>query len=208
MEGNRQRLLSAVVAGLALLAAACGGADDPVQNGTGMVRISLASGNTSALTTGGDVAAMRDDRGRTISAAMVTFSSVLARNLDGQLVTISSALPVDVDLIAVLEGRTVELPAGTLPPGDYDQLVVVMTKVALTLSDGTLVTIEPPGGGWTAIVPTAPFTIVEGGVTTIELQLRRDAFELLEGRFAFDPEFDCDRGARHDDDDDDEDDDD
>lgn len=203
MSGNDRSLLVAFVGGLALLAAACSGADGVVNKDTGMLRISLASGNTAALTTGGDGAACRDDSGRTISAAAVTFSSVLARNLDGQLIAVSSELPVDVDLMAVLTGRTVELPAGTLPPGEYDQLVVVMTKVALTLSDGTVVTIEPPGGGWTAIVPTAPFAVVEGGVTTIELRLRSDSFRFRDGRFAFDPGFDCDRGGRDDDEDDD-----
>jgi hypothetical protein len=123
----------------------------------------------------------------------VTFSSILARNLDGQLVPIASALPVSVDLMTILAGGQVELPAGTLPPGDYDQLVVVMTKVDLTLSDGTIVSITPPGGGWTAIVPTAPFTVVEGGTTSLQLQLRGDLFHVLDGAFEFDPEFDCRR---------------
>lgn len=195
--GRRSRV--ALVGGILLLAASCGGADGVVSQGTGTVRISLSSGNTAAMTTGGPVSACRDDQGRTIAAASVTLASVLARNLDGQLVTVSSALPVDVDLIQVLEGRSVQLPAGTLPPGDYDQLVIVMTKVTLTLSDGTIVTVEPPGGGWTAIVPTAPFSVVEGAVTTIELVLRGDPFQWLAGKFEFDPEF----GDRHDDDEDD-----
>lgn len=205
MMNIRQRILMAFVAALALLAAACSGSDGVVNNGTGVVRVSLTSGNTAALTTGGDVSTMRDGSGRTISAVAVTFSSILARNLDGQLIPIASELPVTTDLLAILEGRTVELPAGTLPPGDYDQLVIVMTAVQLTLSDGTKVTIEPPGGGWTSIVPTTPFTVVEGGVTTIELQLRGDLIRFLDGRFEFDPKFDCGRHGGHDDDDEDDD---
>lgn len=200
MGGIRRRSFRALVGGAVLLLAACGGSDGVVNHGTGAVRISLSSGNTAAVTTGG-VEECRDDRGRTIAAASVTLSSLLARNLDGQLVSVSSPLPADFDLVAVMEGRTVELPAGTLPPGEYDQIVVVLTKVALTLSDETVVTIEPPGGGWTAIVPTAPFTVVDGGVTTIELVLRGNPFRFLSGQFEFDPEFDSHRGGDDDDDD-------
>ena len=181
------------VAALALIAAACGGTDDVVNRGTGNVRLSMVSAPATAATTldGGD----HDDGDRedSIASASVTLASILARNLDGQLISVSSALPVTVDLMTVVSGGRVDLPAGTLPPGTYDQLVVVMTKVELTLTDGTMVAITPPGGGWTAIIPTEPFTVVEGATTALELQLRDGAFRFLDGEFEFDPEFDCRR---------------
>jgi hypothetical protein len=197
-QRNLARLM--LVSALALVTAACGGADSVTQGGNGNVRITLASATSAAtLATGAGVAQAtldddHDDEGRGITSAAVTFSSILARNLSGELVPIASALPVTVDLTSILTGRMVDLPAGTLPPGTYDQLVVVMTKVELTLTDGTLLAITPPGGGWTVIVPTAPFTVVEGGITTLELRLHGDMFDVLDGDFEFDPEFDCRRG--------------
>jgi hypothetical protein len=125
----------------------------------------------------------------------VTFSAILARNLDGELIPVEMALPVVVDVLGLVEGPTVTLPIGLLPPGDYDQLVVNMTAVQLVLRDDTRITIEPPGGGWTAIVPADPFTVVEGETTAITLRLRLDrALRFLDGKIEFHPEFECERG--------------
>ena len=58
----------------------------------------------------------------------------------------------------------------------------------------TTITIEPPGGGWTAIVPICPFT-VDGGETTVvglELNLGR-SFRWMGDRFHFQPRFVCEQ---------------
>ena len=156
---------------------------------TGRVRLTMggpvaAAGTVSAAT-------LSDDGGRRIDAAVITLSSILARNLDGELVDVSVDLPMDVDLIALLQGRTVELPTGSLPVGSYDQLVIVIRSLHVTLSDGTVIDVTPPGGGWTAIVRTEPFDVVEGQVTTVNLRFRPErAFRFIEGRLEFTPEFD------------------
>ena len=84
-------------------------------------------------------------------SANVTFTSVLARNLDGVLVNITMDLPVTVDVMTMERGRQITLPDGDLAPGTYDQVVVVMSQVQGVTHEGTTITIDPPGGGWTAI---------------------------------------------------------
>lgn len=182
------RFLYTLVPAAALLAASCGGSHEAVSANAGNVRMTLASANTSAA-----VSAEATDTESRIESAMVTFSSILARNLDGELVSIAADFPVTVDLMQILGGGTAELPAGTLPAGDYDQIVVVISKVELTLTSGTKVTIDPPGGGFTAIVPVEPFTVVDGAVTSLTLRIHAGAFSEANGEFDFDPHFDCER---------------
>jgi hypothetical protein len=133
-----------------------------------------------------------DDRPR-LQSANVTFTSILARNLEGQLVNVSTTLPTTVDVLTLVNGREVTLPVGFLPPDTYDQLVVVMSSVDLLTENGTHVTITPPGGGWTSIVRVrSPFVVTEGQTTTIQLRLRWwSAFRWMEDHIEFDPEFDC-----------------
>ena len=137
-----------------------------------------------------------------LQAANVTFASILARNLDGVLTNVTIALPVTVDLIGLGTEGAFTLPAGFLPPGEYDQIIIVITSVALTLENGTIVTIEPPGGGWTAVIQAgSPFTVVEGQTTTVDLNFRRGRlFQLLNGRWEFNPHFECpgNHGGNHD----------
>jgi hypothetical protein len=197
--------------------AGCSGGDSVTSAGKGQVRIQLDS--SAGSTTAADLARTlegalppspvaslgedgeQDDRNPgddsrpPLAAVHVTFSAILARNLDGELIPVEMALPVVVDVLGLVEGPTVTLPVGLLPPGDYDQLVVNMTAVQLVLRDDTRITIEPPGGGWTAIVPADPFTVVEGETTAITLRLRLDrALRFLDGRIEFHPEFECERG--------------
>jgi hypothetical protein len=140
--------------------------------------------------------------GQALQAAEVTFASILARTLDGALTDVAVSLPESVDLLSLVSGKQVTLPVGFLPPGTYDQLVVVMTKVEVTLLDGTKIAITPPGGGWTAIVPVAqPFTVAEGQTTTITLRFRKDlSFTCLSGIWEFRPKFEGshDDGGHHD----------
>lgn len=183
------------LAGLGLslgLAAACSNGSDGMMNG-GQGRVefvmSAAAPATATATTLGDSSTESG-----LKAARVTFASILARNLDGELVDVTIDLPVTVDLLGLVSNGSFTLPAGYLPPGTYDQLVIVMTKVELTLQNDTVVTIDPPGGGWTAIVRvTEPFTVVEGLTTTVTVRFRIERlFEWLEDRWEFHPEFECD----------------
>lgn len=125
-----------------------------------------------------------------LESANVTFASMLARNLDGELIDLDIDLPHTVDLVALGAGQEVTFPAGTLPEGDYDQLVVVMTELEATFKDGGGIALTPPGGGWTAIVRVTPFSVVDGETVTLDLNLRLGkAFRRLDGAFRFFPEF-------------------
>jgi uncharacterized protein DUF4382 len=122
----------------------------------------------------------------------VTFSSLLARNLDGELINMTITLPTTVDLISLINGKTVTLPMGTLPAGMYDQIVVVITHVQFVFVDGKKVDLTPPGGGWTKIISVTPFQVVDGQTTTIELHFNpSNAFGESDGEFEFFPDFDC-----------------
>jgi len=125
-----------------------------------------------------------------LETANVTIASLLARNTDGQLIDLDMDLPQTIDLKALLDGGNTTLPAGTLPAGDYDQLVVVMTKLDLTFIDGGALALTPPGGGWTSIVRVAPFTVADGQDTTIELNFRMGgALREIGGVVKFFPDF-------------------
>ncbi len=122
----------------------------------------------------------------------VTFSSLLARNMDGDLIDLKIDLPKTVDLLSLMNGNQVSLPAGTLPAGTYDQLVVVITHVEFVFQDGTKIELTPPGGGWTKIIPVTPFEVADGQTTTITLRFNpMNAFGESGGEFQFFPDFDC-----------------
>jgi hypothetical protein len=179
--------------------AACGGGMDTA--GKGRVSIVMSGAGGSLATAEADLSASTGSHGdcaadQGLQAANVTLSSILARTLDGILTDVAIDLPVTVDVLTLSSGQEATLPVGFLPPGTYDQLVVVMTKVEVTLRDGTKVAVTPPGGGWTAIVPVAqPFTVTEGETTTITLRFRRDlSFACGLGRWEFHPTFECHHG--------------
>jgi len=194
---SRTSFLVLAVAVLLLTAACSSGSGDGVLNSDqGQVRFVLA-GEAAPL-----APAIRsdddDDHGgdndhRMLQAANVTFTSILARNLEGQLIDVSIELPATVDLLAMREnGQPVELPIGVLPPGTYDQLVVVMSQVELILMDGTSIAITPPGGGWTAIIPVCPFEVMEGATVTVQMRFKhRRSFDHDGLDWRFRPEFEC-----------------
>ncbi len=191
---SRALALGAVILSLSMLAA-CGG-QDPA--GAGRVSIVLASSSATMASPSGSqavgvpaVSTDCEDRCGAPQAAGVTFSAIVARTLDGKLVDVTIDLPVTVDLLALVNGKEATLPAGFLPPGTYDQFVVVMARLELTLASGTKIAITPPGGGWTAVVPVAPpFTVVAGETTTVPLTFRRDlSFGCSLGGWDFHPEF-------------------
>lgn len=210
-----RRMFASVALVVALVAVSACGGDGMDKAGKGRVAIVMSAAGGS-LATAGPVAGLdggsaasatpgllasngsHDGCGadRALQAASVTFSSILARTLEGVLTDVEIDLPVTVEMLALMDGKVATLPAGFLPEGTYDQLVVVMTKVEVTLLNGTKVAITPPGGGWTAIVPVAePFTVIEGESTTITLKFRRDlSFGCGSGRWEFRPTFECGRG--------------
>lgn len=123
-----------------------------------------------------------DGTGTVITGAAVRISDIKARSTTLQeLVDVAVTLPIDIDLLGMSGDGSVELPVGTLPPDTYDQIVVVISALIVTAEDGTRITIEPPGGGWTTEVPTEPFEVVDGEVTTIMLEFGEASF-----RFDFD----------------------
>ncbi len=202
-----QVALAGLAMSVGILAACSNGSDSVMQGGTGAVQFVMsASAAAPATLAATSTTVVPNDQ--QLQAAHVTFASILARNLDGQLIDVTIELPVTVDLLGLVSGGSFTLPAGFLPPGTYDQLVIVMTKVELALASGTVVTIDPPGGGWTAVIPvTESFTVVEGQTTTVSIRFRPDrSFQWLDGEWNFHPNFEC-NGDRGDDDGDDEDDD-
>ncbi len=190
----RTLTLGAVAACLSALAA-CGG-QQPANAGRVAIVLSSsdATSTLSAAAVDGTASSVEPGHGCAgLQAANVTFASILARTLDGRLTDVTIDLPVTVDLLALVNGKQATLPAGFLPPGPYDQLVVVMTQLEVTLSSGTKIAITPPGGGWTSVIPVSPpVTVVAGETTTVPLSFRRDrSFGCDLGRWDFHPEFEC-----------------
>lgn len=170
--------------------------DGLLGNNEGRVRLTLArdDAGVAASVVASEPTLDNDDDDRpggwSFSAATVTLSSIMVRRLDGVLVPLEMTLPMDVDVVKIDGGKQLQLPDAALPVGDYDQVVLVMTAVEGTTNDGTAVTVEPPGGGWTAIVPICPLAVVEGGTATVALTLNvRRSFLRAGGWWSFHPRF-------------------
>jgi len=197
---NRRSLRSLALvaaAGLMLVVQGCENSDSVLGVDGGRVQFVLSSGDAGGAA---PLAATDGDHGdrprRFFQSASVTLSSILARNVDGVLVNVGiEELPVTVDVLALDGGREVTLPEGALPPATYDQVVIVMRQVEGVTLDGTIISITPPGGGWTAVVPLCPFVVVEGEATTVGLKFMLDrAFSWRDSRYHFQPHFVCDEG--------------
>jgi hypothetical protein len=212
MDRAKNLLLLALTIGVVLFAASCSDGNNGVNSDMGQVQFVMSSTSLAPATGGTEELASPGEAGsetatsplhhgdgehdgdatRLLEQANITFSSILARNLDGELIDVSIDLPVTVDMLAMVDQRTVSLPMGFLPPGTYDQIVVVMTEVELVTHDGTQIAITPPGGGWTAIIRVCPFTVDEGAMTTVRLRFhRRLSFGEYDGGFRFHPYFEC-----------------
>lgn len=194
---HRIRTLLLLVTAVALVTA-CSSSHGESDARTGNVRVMLTSSpaTTTTASLGSGTTGWDDDGGSDIlsrlSQVNVTFATLMARNLDGDLVDLTVDLPKTVDLIPIINGQTITLPDGTLPAGTYDQFVVVITHVEFVLTDGAKVDLTPPGGGWTKIIPVQPFEVVAGQTTTIELRFKPfHAFEDMDGEFRFFPDFEC-----------------
>jgi len=185
---------TALLAVLGLGMSACG---DPVGPAGGSVQFTLSALDPApgAAVIGPAPTGDRDGDWQpdhpALQSATVTFSSILARNFDGVLVNVDMELPVTVDVVAMENRRrSVTLPDGDLPPGTYDQIVIVLTAVQGVTANGTTITVEPPGGGWTAVVNVCPFEVSDAEPRVVGLQLPvRSAFTWDGGRFRFEPRF-------------------
>lgn len=192
--------------GLALLSAGCGSTDMLGLN-QGRVQFLLSSGTSPTATGQASATATpeadvtqpltdgeTDSPHRFFQSASVDITSILARDADGVLVNVDMELPVTVDIVSMENGKHVTLPDGDLPAGTYDQLVLVLKKLEGTTWDGTQITIVPPGGGWTTIVPVCPFTVDDNVTTTVSLAFDlQTAFTWRNDHYFFQPRFHCDQ---------------
>ena len=193
MTRKRIASLLSVLSVAALVAAAGCNGDGLFGSNSGRLRVVLSNGGTTAAPA---LNGSEDEHGdgshlsAWFESAKVTLSSVLARNLDGQLINVDLTLPITVDVVQIEGGKQVVLPDGTLPTGSYDQVVLVITAVEGTTKDGTLVTIEPPGGGWTAVVPICQLDVAAGSTETVDITLNaRNSFLQSGSHWGFQPRF-------------------
>ena len=213
-------LKRALVVGGALIVGACD-LDGLFGNDGGRVQIALAPENGGGVanivpdSTGAVLDSDDDDkdgRGRGawwFRTANVTLSSVMLRTEDGELIELDSDLPISVDVVRIDGGRQVQLPDGFLPPGNYDQVVLVISTVQAVSSDGTLITIDPPGGGWTAVVPICSLEVLEGETIPIAIAFNvRNSFLRFGNGWSFQPKLRSLNNCRDDDEEDDDEDDD
>ena len=200
MLKHRAELRRALAIGVVLMTAGCD--LDSLFGGSGNVKVVLSRdggglGAIAANMVQDSAAALNrdDDDNHRVGAwsfqtATVTLSSILARTTDGELVNLDVDLPITVDVVKIDGGRQLQLPDGFLPPDTYDQIVVVMTAVRGVTRDGTAVTIEPPGGGWTAVIPICQLEISDGTTTTVGLGLNvRNSFVQVGNWWSFQPRF-------------------
>ncbi len=147
---------------------------------------------------------MHDDDDPRLQAAVVTFSGIQARSLDGMWVDVAGEFPMTVDLLTLVDGRTMMLAADAVPAGDYAALRITIQSVQLVAEDGTAFDITLPGAGTQALIPVS-FMVVEGQATTITLDFKVElSFEFDGSEFEFEPEIEV-VGIEFDDDDDDDD---
>ncbi len=208
MSPLTKKVLVATFLGIGLLTAACSGSSDTINTaGKGQVRIAMTAGTGPTINPAGTTSLPATDTRAgapsaapnmdgpsmsSLKSANVTFSKIQARNTDGTWVDVLIVLPATVDMLAIRDGKSVDLPAGFLPPGTYDRLMMTISQVDIVMMDDTKISITPPAAGWTAEIPTAPFEIVEGQPTAVHLKFREDmSFHFLGGSIEFDPEFEC-----------------
>jgi hypothetical protein len=193
MRQRRPGTHLAASAAALLILAACG-TSDPIAPNHGRVRFVLGAAESPLMAPSTETGVVRPDSAVAswpdttgvvdpyyppygpiplYRSVKLTFSSILARNLDGVLVDVVMDLPVTVDASLLEAGHVIELPEGELPVGTYDEVVFVVRKVEVVLWNHTRVTIEPPGGGWTSNVPLCPpVEVEEGGTATVNLKLQ------------------------------------
>ena len=194
--------LAAAVAAVLLTASCSSSGDATGSTSKGNVAVTLkATGRVVGAAAGG-AGDGSDDGSEGPTAATIVISAASARTTDGTLVPFAGTFPQTVDLLALASsGGSVTLPPDTLPEGSYDAIELWITQASITLHDGTIITITPPGSGWQVLIPVT-FDVVPGQTTTITLNLSCDhSFEFVDGEFEFHPELEVE-GVENEDDDD------
>lgn len=155
---RKHRVLASVVAtSFAVFAIACSGSHDVMQ--------SSPKGTMSVV--------VHDQSSTQFQQAWVTFGALSAHSVGGTWVPVSGAFPITVDLLTLVNGRTLGLGADQLPEGYYDDLRVTITAARMVFPDGTQVTITLPSGGITKDVAISPpVNVVAGQGVTISLDFR------------------------------------
>ena len=189
MKVDTARLRAVALIGAAILLGSC--SNTPSTSDKGMMRLHIGATPTTMAGTAPAVTG-EDDALSQLSAANITISAIEVHSTtDGTWVPVESGLPVTIDLLAIMNsGGTASLPADLLPPGTYDAIQLVISKLDLTLTDGTMISVTPPGAGWTVNIAVS-FTVVAGQATDIKLNVHcGGSFHLLNGEFEFDPQID------------------
>ncbi|MBZ5637966.1 MAG: DUF4382 domain-containing protein [Acidobacteriia bacterium] len=134
---------------------------------------------------------IHDETSPAFSQANVTFSAIEVRDSQGVWVPVSGTFPMTIDLLTLVNGKTLTLAAGAVPAGTYDRIRVTIAGSELVLANGTTITITLPHAGVT-VERMVSFTAVEGQPVTITLDFKVDlSFKLLEGmECQFEPEID------------------
>jgi hypothetical protein len=197
---HHRTVIRAASAAVLLVIAACSSSHSPtgMPAGKGAVALKMkASGTVAAATSAGGVA---PDTSQGPKAATITISAASAQNSEGTMVPLSGTFPQTVDLLALASnGGSVTLPADLLPEGTYSALQITITQASVTLQDGTVITVTPPGTGWQVTIKVS-FTVVAGQETTITLNLNcGNSFHFLNGELEFNPEIDLEDVQEHDD---------
>lgn len=195
MLRNRVGLRRALAVGGLLLTAGCN-LDSLFGGGGARMQVVLsrdgggALGNLIADSVGALTHEGEGSRAWAFETATVTLTSILARTTAGELVPLDVDLPVVVDVVRIDGGKQVVLPDGLLPVDTYDQVVLVMTAVQGTTFDGASVTVQPPGGGWTAVIPICPLEVTDGATATVGVALNvRSSFLRTGSWWSFQPRF-------------------
>ena len=130
----------------------------------------LTSGPTGAMSV-----VVHDQSAPRFQEAWITFGALSAHHVAGEWASVSGPFPITVDLLTLVNGRSLTLGADQLPEGQYDALRVTITAARLVLADGTEVTVTLPSGGRTMDVSIAPpANVVAGQTVTIALDFRPD----------------------------------
>ena len=203
MKNMKLVSLLATATAAALLTASCSSSHSPTAaSNQGVVKMTMkASGSVPAATTASATAGdgvTPADASRGPQAATIVLSGASAQLADGSFVPVTATFPYTVDLLALAQsGGSVSLPDGLLPEGSYTGLQITITQASITLHDGTVITITPPGAGWVVLIPVT-FDVVAGQATQLTLTLRCDhSFHFLNGHFEFDPDIECEGGDHH-----------
>jgi hypothetical protein len=196
--------LLAVAGAALLLTTSCSSSHSPTTPANmGAVKMTMkASGTVAAATTAAATSSGKGvapaDMSNGPTAANIVISGASAQLTDGTFVPVTATFPQTIDQLALAtSGGSVTLPAGLLPDGSYTALQITITQASITLHDGTIVTITPPGTGWLVLIPVT-FDVVAGQETQITLNLRCDhSFHFLNGEFEFDPDIEVEGVEQH-----------